>query len=103
MKNVAPLVSTRITTSIYKGQMLEFHIPVEDDDQLTFKLEDTFTDAQVTKTGVFRWLAVSNSLLPSNHEIFSLSVSDDCGFGLLLRIKRNTLIGISSNIKALVK
>ena len=78
MKNLAPLVSTRIATSIYKGQMLEFHIPVEDDDQRTFKLEDTFTDAQVTKTGVFRWLAVSNSLLPSNHEIFSLSVSDRC-------------------------
>lgn len=78
MKNLPPTVPTRIKASIYEGQMLEFNIPVEDDDQLIFTLQDTFTGAQVTRAGMFHWFAVSNSLLPSNHEIFSLSVSDRC-------------------------
>lgn len=76
--NQPPVVSNRLKTTAYDGQMLEYVIHATDIDPLHFRLVDPLSDAQVTKEGVFRWKAVSNALSPFNHETFALTVSDQC-------------------------
>lgn len=87
MKNLAgPKVASRLKATVYIGQMLEFVIPIEtDEDKLTFAIEDNPTDAKVTQDRVFHWLAVDTTFNSSlmkwpfkKKEIFSLSVSDRC-------------------------
>lgn len=76
--NQAPIVSPRLKTTAYEGQLLEYLIPAVDTDPLHFRLGDPLSDAKITKTGIFRWKAVSNALSPVNHETFALTVSDSC-------------------------
>lgn len=76
--NRPPVVSARLKTTAYDGQMLEYVIPALDEDELSFRLTDPLSDAKVTKEGIFRWKAVSNALSPINHETFALTVSDSC-------------------------
>ena len=76
--NQPPVVSNRLKTTAYDGQMLEYVIHATDQDPLQFRLVDPLSDAQVTKEGVFHWKAVSNALSPFNHETFALTVSDQC-------------------------
>ncbi|XP_045033419.1 von Willebrand factor D and EGF domain-containing protein isoform X2 [Daphnia magna] len=76
--NLPPVVSNRLKTTAYDGQVLEYFIHAVDQDPLHFGLVDPLSDAQVTPEGIFRWKAVSNALSPFNHENFALTVSDQC-------------------------